>query len=72
MMPQMGGPSTLQALRAKAETASIPVVFMTARVQPKEVEEYLALGASAVVHKPFDPMQLAGQIGEILNRVGSN
>lgn len=72
MMPQMGGPATLQALRANAETASIPVVFMTARVQPHEVEEYLELGASAVVHKPFDPMQLPGQIGEILKRTQSS
>lgn len=69
MMPHMGGPETLQELRAITEAAITPIVFMTARVQPKEVEEYLQMGAAAVVHKPFDPMQLANQIGEILERL---
>lgn len=72
MMPHMGGPETLQALRTVTEAAITPIVFMTARVQPKEVEEYLQLGAAAVVHKPFDPMQLASQIGEILDRSKSH
>lgn len=69
MMPQMGGLATMDALKRKAETITTPIVFMTARVQPAEVKEYLSLGAAAVVHKPFDPMQLPGQIGEILQQL---
>src|SRR5580704_9285994 len=43
MMPQMDGPTTLKALRDNPATASIPIIFMTAKVQPAEVEQYLKL-----------------------------
>jgi CheY-like chemotaxis protein len=62
MMPGMDGPSTLRALQAQPATAAIPVMFMTARVQPSEVAEFLAMGALAVIAKPFDPMTLAHDI----------
>jgi two-component system OmpR family response regulator len=39
-------------------------LFRTAKVQQKEIEEYLGLGALAVIIKPFDPMTLAHQIEE--------
>lgn len=62
MMPGMDGPSTLRALRAMPELAGVPMVFMTAKVQPEEVAQFLALGAAAVIAKPFDPMTLAEQV----------
>ena len=62
MMPGLDGPMTLEALRARPETAAIPVIFMTANVQDHEVERYLRLGALGVISKPFDPMKLAGEI----------
>lgn len=68
MMPGMDGPSTLRALRARPDTAAIPVVFMTARVQPAEVAEFMAMGALAVIPKPFDPMNLAREIEELWQR----
>jgi two-component system OmpR family response regulator len=68
MMPEMDGPATLQALRTLAVTASTPVVFMTAKVQPKEVELYSQLGAIQVIAKPFDPMTLAVQVRAIYER----
>jgi two-component system, OmpR family, response regulator len=65
MMPGMDGPGTLVALRAMPEFASIPVAFMTAKVQPSEVAHYKSLGALAVVAKPFNPMTLADQVRSI-------
>ena len=65
MMPGMDGPATLRALRAEPKLASIPAVFMTAKAQRDEVAELLALGAAAVVAKPFDPMRLSDQLREI-------
>lgn len=62
MMPEIDGPSTLERLRARADTCAIPVVFITARAQPHELERFRALGASAVISKPFDPMLLAAQV----------
>jgi len=65
MMPGMDGPETLKGLRAFPELANTPVVFMTAKVQPQEVEGYLNLGAVGVIAKPFDPMTLAQQLRDI-------
>ena len=65
MMPGMDGPSTLEQLRANPATASIPVVFLTAKVQPAEVAQYQAMGALTVLPKPFNPMTLAAQIQQI-------
>ena len=59
MMPDMDGPSTLKKLRAQPSLSAIPVIFLTAKVHPKEVERLLELGANAVLAKPFDPMTLA-------------
>lgn len=68
MMPGMDGPETLKGLRAFPELASTPVVFMTAKVQPQEVEGYLNLGAIGVIAKPFDPMTLAQELRDIWSR----
>ena len=59
MMPRMDGPTTLSHLRKNPETSDIPVLFMTARAQPREIEQFIALGAQGVISKPFDPMTLA-------------
>jgi len=59
MMPGMDGPTTLAHLRKDPRTADIPVLFMTARAQEREVQQFIALGAQGVISKPFDPMTLA-------------
>jgi CheY-like chemotaxis protein len=66
MMPQMDGPTTLGRLRQTSRTATIPVVFMTARAQQKELEHYVSLGAEGVIAKPFDPMTLAASVRSYL------
>ncbi len=64
MMPQMDGPATLKQLREILDVDSKLVLFMTAKVQQKEIDEYLGIGAFGVIIKPFDPMTLARQIQE--------
>jgi CheY-like chemotaxis protein len=58
MMPEMDGLETLAWLKREPSTAAIPVIFMTARVRPRDLEIYHAQGALAVIAKPFDPMTL--------------
>lgn len=62
MMPGMDGPTTLSQLRKIPQTSEIPVIFMTARAQAREVEQFISLGAQGVISKPFDPMTLASQV----------
>ena len=68
MMPNMDGPETLERLREFPTLAMTPVVFMTAKVQPQEVQAYLDIGAVGVIAKPFDPMTLVDQLREIWER----
>lgn len=67
MMPGMGGPETLARLGQRVDLSAIPVAFMTAKVQPGEIENLRKLGAQEVIIKPFDPMRLASQIQAIWN-----
>lgn len=65
MMPGMDGPSTLKSLRDISSLTEVPVAFMTAKVQPAEIEHFKSLGARDVIPKPFNPMTLADQVRAI-------
>ena len=65
MMPEMDGPTALKEMQNMPEMKDVPVIFMTAKVQPVEIAEYKALGAVDVIPKPFDPMTLAEQVRQI-------
>lgn len=62
MMPGLDGPGTLKAIRAQPAFSTIPVVFLTAKMQPGEVANWTALGALAVIGKPFDPLTLPDEL----------
>lgn len=66
LMPGMDGPSALAALRKNPKTAGIPVVFLTARGLPEEIERLKKQGAAGVITKPFDPMTLAEDMSSII------
>lgn len=66
MMPGMDGAETCARLKADPATASIPVVFLTAR--PADSALAGALGAAGTLAKPFDPLVLARQVSDILAR----
>lgn len=68
MMPGIDGPETLRELRKFPELINKPAIFMTAKVQPQEVQEYLSMGAVAVIAKPFDPMTLADELRSVWNK----
>jgi DNA-binding NarL/FixJ family response regulator len=70
MMPIMDGPATLSALRENPTTADIPVIFMTARAQARELDRFRSLGAVGVIAKPFDPMTLASSVRNYLQPAG--
>ena len=65
MMPGMDGPAAFKAIKELPELADTPAIFMTAKVQPTEVQEYKDMGAIDVIAKPFDPMALADHIKTI-------
>ena len=70
IMPVTDGPATLALLRQDPRTATIPVVFMTAKAMPDEILRLRQLGAAEVLTKPFDPTQLAGDVRALAVRLG--
>lgn len=62
MLPHMDGLETLRRMRDIQQMQSVPVVFMTAKVQDKEIAEYRRLGAIGVISKPFNSNTLADQL----------
>lgn len=68
MMPEMDGVSTLHALRKLDKLKNTPVMFMTAKVQPNEIDQLRAQGALDVIPKPFDPMTLSDVINQLWNK----
>ncbi len=68
MMPEMDGPTTLRELRKLKYYQSLPVIFMTAKIQPDEIINYKKMGAIDVITKPFDPMTLSDKIMTIWER----
>ncbi|KGF72211.1 hypothetical protein DO97_11215 [Neosynechococcus sphagnicola sy1] len=65
-MPGMDGLETLEQLQINPETASIPVIFLTAKVQPTEQLQYQRLGVAGLIVKPFDPVQISQEISRLL------
>jgi two-component system, OmpR family, response regulator len=65
MMPGVDGPNAFRQLREVPELNSIPVVFITAKAQPREISQLLELGAFDVILKPFDPVKLPERLKEI-------
>jgi CheY-like chemotaxis protein len=66
MMPELDGPATIKQLKADEATSEIPVVFLTAKLQPAERARYVELGAVGVLAKPFDPMTLPDHVADVL------
>ena len=69
MMPGIDGWNVAEQLAADDETREIPVVFLSARASREDHLRAQELGAVGYVVKPFDPLELAGTVRDILERV---
>lgn len=62
LLPDMDGIKIYQQLKSTSLLSNIPVVFLTAKFRNEEIEELEALGALAVLPKPFDPFSIFQEI----------
>jgi DNA-binding response OmpR family regulator len=69
MMPGMDGWDVFGELLEDEGTAKIPVVFLTARAELRDQARGLELGGIDYVTKPFDPLELAPLIDDLLERI---
>jgi CheY-like chemotaxis protein len=66
MMPEMDGMTTFSKLQANPATQAIPVIFLTAKIQASDRRRYAQMGMPSAIAKPFNPLELAGQIANAL------
>jgi len=69
MLPQMDGWQVAERLLEQPETAEIPIVFLTARAELGDRARGLEIGGIDYLTKPFNPVELAAQIRDLLERV---
>ena len=69
MMPGLDGWQVAEALLDDRRTSSIPIVFLTARAEVRDRARGLDLGGIDYVTKPFNPIELAPQVRELIQRV---
>jgi len=67
MMPGMDGFEALTRLRENPDTASIPVIFLTAKVLYEDVIRGYKMGAEYYITKPIDNTQLLNDVNSILS-----
>ncbi len=66
MLPYRDGFAVAQAIRADVRWRDVPVVILSARSQPSDLERGRALGVSAYVTKPFHPRALVERVKRLL------
>jgi DNA-binding response OmpR family regulator len=69
MMPGMDGWQVLEGLLEDERTQKIPIVFLTARAELRDQARGLELGGVDYVTKPFNPLDLAPLVEDLLERV---
>jgi two-component system, OmpR family, response regulator len=65
MMPGMDGPTLFRKMKQDPQTSGLPVVFITAKAQQRDMDELMALGAVGTISKPFSPKDLPDQLRAI-------
>ena len=65
-MPKLDGIEVTRRLRAIDATRELPIVLLSALVQPADVERGISAGASAYMRKPFTGAQLREQLAALL------
>jgi len=68
MMPGVDGLDVCKQLRSHVETASLPVILLTARADESDKVIGLELGADDYVTKPFSPKELVARVKALLRR----
>jgi DNA-binding response OmpR family regulator len=69
MMPGMDGWQVAERLAEDEDTKHIPLVFLTARAELRDRAKGLELGGVDYITKPFNPVELASIVEELLERV---
>ncbi|MSQ43036.1 MAG: response regulator [Chloroflexi bacterium] len=67
VMPGMTGIELTRTIRSLPHLAPTPIIMLSARTLPHEVEEGMRSGANMYLSKPFSPSNLIAAINRVLN-----
>jgi len=70
MMPGLDGWQVAEELIEGERTGAIPIIFLTARAEARDRARGLDLGGIDYVTKPFNPVELAPLVRDLIARVG--
>jgi len=62
MMPGMDGYETCEKLKSSPETSDIPIIFLTAKVEPQDIVKGFKMGAVDYLTKPFNVEELLARV----------
>src|SRR5690606_5205642 len=68
MMPVLDGYGVLYLLSKNPKTASIPLIFITAKAERADLRKGMEMGADDYITKPFDDMELLNAIESRLRK----
>jgi DNA-binding response OmpR family regulator len=69
MMPGLDGWRVAEHLLEDERTSEIPIIFLTARAEFRDRAKGLGIGGIDYVTKPFNPLELAPLVRDLLDRL---
>jgi DNA-binding response OmpR family regulator len=69
MMPGLDGWRVAEELLEDDRTSAIPIIFLTARAEFRDRARGLDIGGVDYVTKPFNPLELASLVRDLLDRI---
>ncbi|WP_088889604.1 response regulator [Leptolyngbya ohadii] len=65
-MPNMNGFQVFEQLQSYSATQAIPVILLTAKVQPNDRRRFLEMNVAGIITKPFASETIAAHVAELL------
>ncbi|MGH1396710.1 MAG: response regulator [Trichormus sp.] len=65
-MPDMDGFELFEKLQSDPEIQSIPIVLLTAKIQPSDRLRFTQMGVAGIITKPFNPITICNQVANTL------
>lgn len=70
MLPGLDGFEVCRRLRSRVETETIPIIFLSAKIEEEDQVKGLMLGADDYLTKPVSPGVVLAHVKAVLRRVG--
>ncbi len=71
MMPGLNGIELFKRLRKLENYKKTPIAFITAKVQPSEIDAYMQMGAIGIIAKPYEPIALPATLNKLWTKDAS-